>query len=319
MYAFEGPTWASHTITWSFAASTYAQDAATPFSSPIGTAYQSTIEQALQRWASASGVTLVQQADSADPSQAADIRIGFADLSTPTSNVVGYTNYHYTTSSTGASTFSPDTVLRLEDPAKDPLAAGSGGSLTYQGFATTLYQTALHEFGHALGLAHSTDSSAVMYPTLGPADPDLDANDVTGIQALYGPAPTGATQVVATSSPATAAPSSAPAASTLALSHIVGRPETMAFLAAPGAGPHTASAQLIHAASDGQSGGERQVYSDPFAFSGAHVASPAAAMLAGSGAAPFAPDMAAGWTPAFASLTGGDYTLGQALPILHHS
>ncbi len=32
VYAFEGAKWASPTITWSFAASTYAQDAATPFS-----------------------------------------------------------------------------------------------------------------------------------------------------------------------------------------------------------------------------------------------------------------------------------------------
>jgi len=186
VYAFEGPKWASQTVTWSFANSTYSQDVAIPFSSTIGAAYQSTVQQAVQRWAAASGLNIVQQADSADQTKAANIRIGFANLGTPTSYVVGYTSYHYTASSTGTSTFSPDTVVRLEDPSMDPLTAGPGGSLTYQGLSTTFYQTILHEFGHALGLDHSIDPNTVMYPTLGPADPDLSASDIAGIQALYG-------------------------------------------------------------------------------------------------------------------------------------
>jgi len=189
-YAFEGPKWASPTITWSFATSTYGQDAATPFSSTIGAAYQSTVQQAVQRWAAVSGLNLVQQADSADPTKAANIRTGFADLNTPTSYIMGYTSYHYTSASNGGTTFLPDTIIRLEDPSKDPLYAGSGGGLTYQGFSTTLYQTVLHEFGHALGLDHSTDPNTVMYATLGPANMDLNASDIAGIQALYGTTPT---------------------------------------------------------------------------------------------------------------------------------
>ncbi len=189
-YAFEGPKWASPTITWSFAGSTYAQDAATSFSSTIGAAYQSTVQQAVQRWAAVSGLNLVQQADGADPSKAASIRIGFADLNTPTSYTMGYTSYHYTSASNGSAAFSPDTIIRLEDPSKDALYAGSGGILTYQGFSTTLYQTVLHEFGHALGLDHSTDPNTVMYATLGPANTDLNASDIAGIQALYGTTPT---------------------------------------------------------------------------------------------------------------------------------
>lgn len=345
VYAFEGPKWASRTITWSFANSTYGQDAATPFSSLIGAAYQGTVQQAVQRWAAVSGLNLVQQADSADPTKAANIRIGFADLGTPTSYVVGYTSYHYTTSSTGASTFSPDTVLRLEDPSFDPLVAGSGGSLTYQGFSTTFYQTILHEFGHALGLGHSTDVNAVMYPTLGTADPDLDANDIAGIQALYGTSPTGATQVAATSAPATAAPT--PAKGTLAFhmsedawhgdaqcyvsidgrqlgevqtitaSHGLGQSQGMTFLAELGAGPHTVSVQLVHAASAGQSGEDRHLYIDAVEFNGARVASPTT-VLHGSGSATFALN-ASGSAPAFLGMAGGDYTLGQALPVLQHT
>lgn len=47
---------------------------------------------------------------------------------------------------------------------------------------------ALHEFGHALGLGHSADGSAVMYPsyTAGTLKQSLSADDIAGAQQLYG-------------------------------------------------------------------------------------------------------------------------------------
>ena len=47
---------------------------------------------------------------------------------------------------------------------------------------------AAHEFGHALGLGHSTSPSATMYPsvsTCNQGNRTLDADDIAGVMALY--------------------------------------------------------------------------------------------------------------------------------------
>jgi peptidoglycan hydrolase-like protein with peptidoglycan-binding domain len=51
-----------------------------------------------------------------------------------------------------------------------------------------LYTVAAHEFGHSLGLAHSTVNAALMYPYYGGPHRFLDQDDINGIQALYGAA-----------------------------------------------------------------------------------------------------------------------------------
>ena len=54
---------------------------------------------------------------------------------------------------------------------------------------TNFYWVALHEFGHSIGLEHSREKGAVMYPWYQGYkgdDVSLTRDDILGIQALYG-------------------------------------------------------------------------------------------------------------------------------------
>jgi hypothetical protein len=167
-YAFEGPKWTGGSITWSFA------PAGGVFTGAIQNGYQDTVRQAFARWASVAGLSFAEVSDSGS----VDIRVGWGKFGT---GQVGSTDYSYFQSSN--ETFLPGVTVRLEDPSERALSGG-----TYAGTATTLYEVALHEIGHALGLDHSTDPNATMYPSLGPANVNLDASDIQGMQALYGAA-----------------------------------------------------------------------------------------------------------------------------------
>src|SRR5882672_5356361 len=175
-YTSTGEKWQSGPITWSFAAFNYAADAGREvFSHSLSPLYQSVVQQAIQTWASVSALVFNQVADS----NIVDIRIGFANLNTPTTSTVGLTNWL----SHGAF-LSPDVLVGLEDPGQVPIIS-TNGVLSYQGYSAQFYQVVLHEIGHALGLGHSSDPSAVMYPTLTAADRDLGPSDIAGIDAIY--------------------------------------------------------------------------------------------------------------------------------------
>jgi len=54
------------------------------------------------------------------------------------------------------------------------------------GAGTRLYNVALHEIGHLLGLQHSQDQNAIMYAYYAENRNDLRADDIAGAQDLYG-------------------------------------------------------------------------------------------------------------------------------------
>ncbi len=187
-YAFEGPKWASLTITWSFA------PAGGNFSNAITGAYQAIVRAAFARWDQVANLTFKQVADSSS----VDIRIGWGNFS---GTELGETDYSSLNITSEGQVFRPGTTVRLEDPSIRPV--GTGMSDTYQGTATTLYQTVLHEIGHALGLAHSSNTTDIMYPSLGPGDTNLGSADIQGIQILYGAAAGSALAATTTVSPTT--------------------------------------------------------------------------------------------------------------------
>jgi Matrixin/Glucodextranase, domain B len=67
------------------------------------------------------------------------------------------------------------------------------------GTGVDLFSVALHEAGHALGLAHSTNPNAVMYPYYR-QQTGLTSDDIAAIQSLYGAA--SSTSAPPTSTPA---------------------------------------------------------------------------------------------------------------------
>lgn len=52
----------------------------------------------------------------------------------------------------------------------------------------SFFAVAVHEFGHSLGLSHSSVPGAVMYPYYQTLEGELklSSDDIAGIQAIYG-------------------------------------------------------------------------------------------------------------------------------------
>ena len=173
-YAFEAAKRSSTGISWSFENQNLLGDYTTPFSSTIAAVYQSTIVAAFARWSSVSGLVFNQVLDSAT----VPIRIGFGAFALTAE--LGETDYRYS-----RGVLANDTLIRLLDPSITPLLFNAAGQLTYVQYGATLFQVAVHEIGHALGLDHSSDPFTIMYPYATFLNQDLAAGDIQGINTLY--------------------------------------------------------------------------------------------------------------------------------------
>lgn len=80
----EPAKWGSEIVTYSLADAPVSND--TPFSGYLSSQYDALVEQAFATWGAASGITFEEVSDSSQ----SDIRVGFSDLNTASSGVVGY-------------------------------------------------------------------------------------------------------------------------------------------------------------------------------------------------------------------------------------
>jgi predicted Zn-dependent protease len=157
-----GARWNTQTITWSLD------------TSGGNAAYDSEVEQAFATWAAASGLNFQEVASGSG----ADISIGWGDLNTAATGQVGFTSF---SASNGVISGSQ---IQLE--SSSDLTTDSSGDTIYAGTDATLYQTALHEIGHALGLGDNADATSIMNYDLTSANQTLDQTDLHAIGTLYG-------------------------------------------------------------------------------------------------------------------------------------
>jgi hypothetical protein len=162
----EGVRWEKPTITWSFAELDLDARLASSFSgypdfeATIPAAFRDAVRSAFKTWDQIADLDFVEVSDSID----ADIRVGQRDLA---EHSAGGVAQWWTTGG------------RI---TKAAVAFDIGSS-----DAQYSYLIALHEIGHVLGLSHSESPADIMYPVVSSSLMGPSADEVSGLQSLYGP------------------------------------------------------------------------------------------------------------------------------------
>jgi hypothetical protein len=141
-------------------------------------AWQNQILKAAQTWAQQTNINFSVVADSGADSGSGDDEQG--DSAVGDIRIGGF-NFGLT-----------DGALAVADWSPSGNNYSVGGDITFNtgqpfniGSTYDLYTVALHEFGHALGLDHSSASAAVMYSTYSGVVTGLNSDDITGVRAIY--------------------------------------------------------------------------------------------------------------------------------------
>jgi hypothetical protein len=149
------------------------------FNARFGSAanWENVILKAAQTWAAQTNINFAVVADNGAASGAGSYQQG-----DPAMGDIRIGGYNFNNSKILALGYMPP-------PVNNYSIAGDIGFNTGQPYHlnTTydLYTVALHEFGHALGLDHSSSRSAAMYSTYQSVDSGLGADDIAGIRSIY--------------------------------------------------------------------------------------------------------------------------------------
>ncbi|MEQ9642627.1 MAG: matrixin family metalloprotease [Alphaproteobacteria bacterium] len=166
-----GRSWPSGTITWAVG-TTANFSSRTTFDNVLPANFVPIAQMAFDAWQAVADVTFQRVNDASS----VDIRLGFVD------SIDGPGGTGATTASAGFPTITRADI-RFDD--SETFVTGENGDA---GSNYSFFHFALHEIGHALGLGHEDDTSAIMNTTIDQTLAGLTADDIAGIRSIYGAA-----------------------------------------------------------------------------------------------------------------------------------
>jgi hypothetical protein len=185
-YVLENWKWGSSlagspggTIRWAIIGpnTVYPSQEYTAAATPIDPVFHASIRAAFDRWEQVGNFDFVESY-----SGLADIVVIWDELSGQSPSTIGLANTYYSGSQAAHSYISFDIGRRYR------LLDGSVQTVGTPQNASTinLYTLALHEIGHALGLDHEDDLPTIMNSYDNAAITDLTADEIAGIEVIYG-------------------------------------------------------------------------------------------------------------------------------------